>query len=158
MWQSNGFSPPGHLALTGTGGVAQPSRPGPAPKARAPRVFLATPIEEAPHAASGGAGAAPPAITTTPANQRLTLPSTHALGQAGEQYGPSTAPFGRARCLFSPRSRPYIYIPQAGQRAGPTWADFRVSDLAVVLQQQHSYWTYLTGFGRWIGSWEGLCA
>jgi hypothetical protein len=39
--------------------------------------FLATRIEEAPHAVSGGAGAPPPPITTTPINQRLTPPSTH---------------------------------------------------------------------------------
>jgi hypothetical protein len=41
------------------------------------------------------------------------------------------------------------HIPQAGQRAGRTRANFRVSDLAVDLQ--HPYWTYLMDFCRWIG-------
>jgi hypothetical protein len=45
------------------------------------------------------------------------------------------------------------HIPQALQRAGRTRANFRVSDLAVV--SQHSYWTYLTGFGRWAGPLKG---
>jgi hypothetical protein len=31
----------------------------------------------------------------------------HTLGQVGEQYGPSIAPFARARCQFPPLSRPY---------------------------------------------------
>jgi hypothetical protein len=40
----------------------------------------------------------------------------------------------------------HVHIPQAGQRAGRTRANFRVSDLAVVLQ--HPHWTYLMG-GFW---------
>jgi hypothetical protein len=39
------------------------------------------------------------------------------------------------------------HILQAGQRAGRTRANFRVSDLAVV-DRIHSYRTYLTGFDR----------
>jgi hypothetical protein len=63
--------------------VAQPPRPGRLPGlwlGTARCFFLGTRIEEAPHGASGGAGAgagaAPPHITTPPANQRLTPPST----------------------------------------------------------------------------------
>jgi hypothetical protein len=52
-----------------------------------------------------GAGAAPPPKPTTPTSQRLTPPSKH-TGQVGEQYGPSIAPFARARCPFSPLLRP----------------------------------------------------
>jgi hypothetical protein len=49
----------------------------------------------------------PPNPPPRPSNQRL-IP-LHALGQAGEQYGPSIAPFVRAgaRCPFSPLLRPY---------------------------------------------------
>ena len=32
----------------------------------------------------------------------------NALGQVGEQYGPSIAPFARARCPFSPLLRPHF--------------------------------------------------
>jgi hypothetical protein len=54
-----------------------------------------------PHAPPVGAGAAPPPNPSPrPANGSHRLPNT--LGQVGEQYGPSIAPFARARCPFSP--------------------------------------------------------
>ena len=63
-------------------------------------------MEEAPHAPPVGAGAAPPPNPPPrPANGSHRLPNT--LGQVGEQYGPSIAPFARARCPFSPLLRPY---------------------------------------------------
>jgi hypothetical protein len=53
-----------------------------------------------------GAGAAPPPNPPPrPASGSHRLPNT--LGQVGEKYGPSIAPFGRARCPFSPLLRPY---------------------------------------------------
>jgi hypothetical protein len=118
LWQSRCFAPPG-LPGTGTGGVAKPSRTGLPGQARssdglgtARLLFLASRIEEAPHAPRVGAGAAapPPKTTITPTNQRLTPHRLlHTLGQVGEQYGPSIAPFARAsaRCPFSPLLRPY---------------------------------------------------
>ena len=63
-------------------------------------------MEEAPHAPPVGAGAAPPPNPPPrPANGSHRFPNT--LGQVGEQYGPSIAPFARARCPFSPLLRPY---------------------------------------------------
>ena len=63
-------------------------------------------MEEAPHAPRVGAGAAPPPNPPPrPANGSHRFPNT--LGQVGEQYGPSIAPFARARCPFSPLLRPY---------------------------------------------------
>jgi hypothetical protein len=48
-----------------------------------------------------GAGAAPPPNPPPrPASGSPRFPNT--LGQVGEQYGPSIAPFARARCPFSP--------------------------------------------------------
>jgi hypothetical protein len=102
------------LALPGTMDVAQPSRSGlrdRSPKAWATRpghraFFLASRIEEAPHAPRVGAGAVPPPNPPPrPAigSHRL----LHTLGHADEQYGPSIAPFARARCPFSPLLRPY---------------------------------------------------
>jgi hypothetical protein len=93
------------LALPGTGGVTQP-RPV-ADGLAGPRAFqYASRIEEAPHAPLVGAGAAPPPNPPPrPASGSHRLPNT--LGQVGEQYGPSVAPFVRARCPFSPLLRPY---------------------------------------------------
>jgi hypothetical protein len=104
--QSSGFSSPG-----------PPSRP-PGNRRRSSAIpgaggpghcmfFLATRIEEAPPGASGGAGAAPPPITTPPRPSSGSHRLLHTLGQAGGQYGPSTAPFGRARCPFLPLVTPY---------------------------------------------------
>jgi hypothetical protein len=63
-------------------------------------------MEEAPHAPPVGAGAAPPPNPPPrPANGPDRFPNT--LGQVGEQYGPSIAPFARARCPFSPLLRPH---------------------------------------------------
>jgi hypothetical protein len=54
-----------------------------------------------------GAGAAPPPNPPPrPASGSHRL--LHTLGQVGEQYGPSIAPFARARCPFSPLLRPYV--------------------------------------------------
>jgi hypothetical protein len=63
-------------------------------------------MEEAPHAPPVGAGAAPPPNPPPrPANGSHRFPNT--LGQVGGQYGPSIAPFARARCPFVPLLRPY---------------------------------------------------
>jgi hypothetical protein len=63
-------------------------------------------MEEAPHAPPVGAGAAPPPNPPPrPASGSHRFPNT--LSQVGEQYGPSIAPFARARCPFSPLLRPY---------------------------------------------------
>jgi hypothetical protein len=100
--KSNGFVPPGP---PGTNRGRSSAIPRQARRAWVPRTarFTKPPlerIEEAPHAPRVGAGAAPPPKPTTPTSQRLTPPSKHTLGQVGEQYGPSIAPFARARCPF----------------------------------------------------------
>ena len=78
-------------------------------------------IEEAPHAPRVGAGAAPPPNPPPrPANGSHRFPNT--LGQVGEQYGPSIAPFARARCPFSPLLRPYS--PGAGAARGSHTGQF----------------------------------
>jgi hypothetical protein len=50
-------------------------------------------------------GGDPPNPPPRPASGSHRFPNT--LGQVGEQYGPSIAPFARARCPFSPLVRPY---------------------------------------------------
>ena len=47
----------------------------------------------------------PPNPPPRPASGSHRLPNT--LGQVGEQYGPSIAPFARARCPFLPLLRPH---------------------------------------------------
>ena len=80
----------------------RPGRPG-----HRPRVLLShSNGRSAPRAAGAGAGAAPPQNPPPrPASGSHRLPNT--LGQAGEQYGPSIAPFARARCPLSPLLRPH---------------------------------------------------
>jgi hypothetical protein len=76
--------------------------------------FLGTRIEEAAHAPRVGAGAAPPLPNPPPrpasgsAGLTHRLPNT--LGQVGEQYGPSIAPFARdgPRCPFLPLLTPVV--------------------------------------------------
>jgi hypothetical protein len=97
--KSNGFAPPS--PPPGAVEVAQPARPGQALRRSAGRpghraFFLGTRIEEAPHAPPVGDGAAPP--PNPPPRPACRLPN--ALGQVGEQYGLSIAPFARARCPF----------------------------------------------------------
>ena len=105
--KNNGFVPPGPPGNRG----ANPNTPriafGARPRRPGHRAFYqGTRIEEAPHAPPVGAGAAPPPNPPPrPANGSHRLPNT--LGQVGEQYGPSIAPFARARCPFSPLLRPY---------------------------------------------------
>jgi hypothetical protein len=66
-------------------------------------------MEEAPHAPRRRVWALvqlhPPNPPPRPVSGSHRLPNT--LGQVGEQYGPSIAPFGRARCPFLPLLRPY---------------------------------------------------
>jgi hypothetical protein len=86
-------------------------------------------IQEAPHVPRVGAGADPPPnLPPRPASGSHRL--LHTLGQDGEQYGPSIAPFARAIGAHFHHFKGHI--PQAGQRAGRTRNNFRVSDLAVV--------------------------
>ena len=96
LWQSNGFAPPGPPGNSGRSSAA-PTRPASATTCSGGgrdglgirAFFLGTRIlEGAPHAARGGAGAAPSPKTTTPANQRAhSHYLLHALCQAGgEQY------------------------------------------------------------------------
>jgi hypothetical protein len=113
LWQSRCFAPPAPSGNRRRSSAIPPSRPGLRGPPRRPvhrAFFLASRIEEAPHAPRVGAGAAPPPKSPPrPASGSHRLPHTHThtLGQVGEQYGPSTAPFGRARCLFLPLPRPY---------------------------------------------------
>jgi hypothetical protein len=144
--KSNGFAPPGPPGNRGRSS-ATPARPSGAAPEGLPgyrAFFVGTRIEEAHHV---GAGAAPPPNPPPrPASGSHRLPNT--LCQVGEQYGPSIAPFARARCPFSPLPRPYS--PGGAARGshtghGPIFV-FRVSYLAVA--SYHPYWTYPTGFGR----------
>jgi hypothetical protein len=152
---------PPPLALPGTGDVAQPSRAGLPPQWRmawARAFFLGTRIQEAPNAPLVGAGAAPPPNPPPrpPSSGSHRLPNT--LGQVGEQYGPSVAPFARARCPFSPLLRPYspggaVYGPLTGQFPCFVFRTPRSCFIAPVLDIRDS-WTYLTGFlplGRPLG-------
>jgi hypothetical protein len=88
------------LALSGTRGVAQPSRPGlPARQCRtawAPRIEE---VQERPLPASGGAGAAPPPKTPAPASWRLTC-ITWWLGGRGHRRK------GQLRALRQPIRAP----------------------------------------------------
>jgi hypothetical protein len=100
----------------------------------------------------GGAGWCSSTPTKTPHTgqppARIAL-YTDALRQVGEQYGQPTAPFGRARCppIFTTFKATF---PSRGSTRVPHRPIFvfRTSQLFAL---QHSYMTYLTGFGRWIG-------
>jgi hypothetical protein len=132
----------------GTVDVAQPSRPRLPPqwrKAWVPRVFVRHSIwpEEVPKA---------------PRRQRRcsSVPQNHHPGQLAAQTAFHTH-WARLVGNMDHRS-PHLrlldahfhhflgHISQALQRAGRPAANFRISDLAVL--SQHSYWTYLSSFGR----------
>jgi hypothetical protein len=120
LWKSSGFAPtpppPGHRRRSSVS-PARHSGAGPEGLGTGKRAFfLASRIEEAPHAPRVGAGAAPsPNPPPRPASGSHRL--LHTLDQAGEQYGPSIAPFARARCpAFPPLYRPYS--PAGGAARG----------------------------------------
>jgi hypothetical protein len=157
LWQSRCFAPPAPSGNRRRSSAIPPSRPGLRGPPRRPvhrAFFLASRIEEAPHAPRVGAGAAPPPKSPPrPASGSHRLPHTHThthwvrlvsnMGHRPRHLGVLGAYFYHFQG----------HIPQAGQRAGRTTANFRVSDLTVALQ--HLYWTYLMDFGRWTGPLGG---
>jgi hypothetical protein len=135
LWQSNGFSPRAPPGNSGRSSAipARPSATVADGLGGAPRVFLRHSNRRSarPRAACGRW------CSSTPQTHRPDQPAaprtafqTHWASQVGEQYGPSIAPFARARCPFSPLLRPYS--PGGAARGSHTRANFCVSDLAVV--------------------------
>jgi hypothetical protein len=119
--------------------------PGPGNRA----FFLASRMEEAPHAPRVGAGAAPPP-NPPPRSASGSHRLLHTLGQAGEQYGPSIAPFARARWQFSPLLRPYS---PGGAARGPHTGQFsrfgpRSCFIAFVLDIPNRFWPLNRTVGR----------
>jgi hypothetical protein len=81
-------------------------------------------------------------------SHRRLLPNT--LGQVGEQYGPSIAPFARARCPFSPLLRPYS--PGGAARGSHTGQFLRFGPrscfIAFVLDIPNGVWPFNRAVGR----------
>jgi hypothetical protein len=143
--KSNGFVPPGPPGNSG----ANPNTPRIASRHRAgrtgyPAFFLGTRFEEAPHA---------PRLL-----QRWcsSVSQNHHPSQLAAQ---TAFHIHWARLVSNMNHRsPHLrvvdvhfhhflgHISQALQRAGHPAANFRISDLVVL--SQHSYWTYLSSFGR----------
>jgi hypothetical protein len=116
--------------------------------------FLGTRIEEAPHAPRVvGAGAAPPPNPPPrPASGSHRLPN--ALGQVGEQYGPSIAPFAfaRARCPFC-HFQGHIPQPPGGAARGSHTGQFlcfgpRSYFIAPALGISNGFWPLNRAVGR----------
>jgi hypothetical protein len=90
----------------------------------------------------------PPNPPPRPASGSPRLPNT--LGQVGEQYGPSIAPFERDRCPFSPLLRPYS---PGGAARGSHTGQFscfgpRSCFLAPVLDIPNGVWPLDRAVGR----------
>jgi hypothetical protein len=117
--------PPGNRGRSS----AIPVRPsGAAPEGLNTALFLGTRIEEATTRRRLWA-----LVQLRPQTHHPDQPAAHTAfpntpGQVGEQYGPSIAPFARARCPFLPLPRP---CSPGGAARGGAISNFRVSDPAV---------------------------